>query len=173
MLAVHRTTRRRYSGLTLPETLVALVGLAIVVLGIVAVHVERLQTIPIVAWRSDAKMLAEEFAAIVRDETLKSSNAQQAPVRFENPIGVTCRVDVKSLSAVDVAANQVACWQGKVASQLPNGSGTIAIDQAAVPQVYVITVSWSQGGGSTASLVLRTKISPQLPVAMVPLAQSH
>jgi Tfp pilus assembly protein PilV len=182
MNAVGSRASRCY-GLTLPETLVALVGLAIVVLGIAAVHVERLQSSPATTLRIDAKALAEELAAVVRESSLRSASvgasavssnvgminasamtvplsAQPEVVRFENPIGVTCRNDAKGLNAVDAASNQVACWQAKVAGRLPNGSGTIAVDAVSIPSVYVITVSWSQGGGSTASYVLRTSTIP-------------
>jgi Tfp pilus assembly protein PilV len=144
-------------GLTLPETLVALVGLAIVGLGIVAVHVERLQMQPTSAWHDDAKILAEEMATIVRGTVQKTAQAGNSEVvRYENPIGVVCRTVVANLSANDMAANQVACWQNKVAAKLPNGSGTIVLDQATIPISYVIAVSWLQASGSTATYVVRS-----------------
>jgi Tfp pilus assembly protein PilV len=145
-------------GLTLPETLVALVGLAIVGLGIVAVHVERLQTQPASGWYSDAKMLADEMEAIVRDTAQKTKQAATIGemVRYENPIGVVCSNDAANLRAADRAANQVACWQSKVAAMLPNGSGMIALDQVTIPASYVVTVSWLQSTGSTATYVVRT-----------------
>jgi Tfp pilus assembly protein PilV len=148
-------------GLTLPETLAAFVGLAIVVLGIVAVHVERLQTQPEVARRVDAKLLADEMATVVHDAEAKSKQdpAREA-VRYENPIGMVCSKEASGLSIADAAANQVACWQSKIATRLPNGSGTIALDQTTVPVSYVVTVSWSQASGSTASYVVRTSSMP-------------
>ena len=147
----------RQSGLTVPETLVAFVGMAIVGLGIVAVHVERLQTQPTTSWHSDAKLLAEEMAAIVSAASQKPMQAINGEaVRYENPIGVVCRNDVANLSAIDIAANQVACWQSKVAAKLPNGSGMLALDQVTMPASYVITVSWLQASGSTATYVVRT-----------------
>ena len=135
-------------GLTLPETLVALVGMAIVVLSILAVHVERLQVVPGAELRGDAKALAEAMAAIVRD-------GRYGAARYENPIGIVCRAETNRLTVQELAANEVACWQDKVSAGLPNGAGTISTDENSYPPAYVITVSWSQPGARTASYVLR------------------
>jgi len=145
-LAVGRLSRQR--GLTLPETAAALIGLAIFILSILAVHVERMSTSTSSVLRLDAEKLARELAQQVQGN-------RQSDVRYENAIGVVCKADANNLNPQQQALRQVACWQEKVSAALPSGMGAISLDEEAAPPAYVITVSWSQPGARTASYLLR------------------
>ncbi|MBC7985010.1 MAG: hypothetical protein H7Y02_14275 [Candidatus Obscuribacterales bacterium] len=155
--------RSKQCGLTLPETLAALVALAIVILSIASVYLERSRAVPGLALRQEAHDLASELAARIESNMANAARDGSAIVFYENPVGVLCRPELKpglrsnpkAPQPHDIAANEVACWQAQVNERLPSGAGAISLDSISVPAAYIITVSWSQPGVRTASYVLR------------------
>src|SRR6478672_7583443 len=119
MLTQRTSTTQR--GLTLTESLTALVLLAIGVLCIATVYLERSQAAPAVLLHSKANRLAVEMA-----EHMRAHGADQ--VHFENPVGVRCNPQLAEAPTQQVVTNDIACWQEKVTQTLPNGSGAIAHD---------------------------------------------
>jgi len=146
-----RQPHHRQSGLTLTETITALAVLGIGVLCIATVYLERTQAAPAVLLHSKADRLAEEMAARMKLHPL-------GEVLFENPVGVLCKTDLQQAKPQELATNDVACWQEKIAATLPNGSGAITMDSESIPKAYLITVSWSPPRGSTASYLLRVNM---------------
>jgi len=135
-------------GLTLTETVTAFALLGIGVLCIATVYLERKQAAPAVLVHSKASRLAAEMA-----EHMKSYRS--GSVHFDNPVGVRCDPKPSGTMSQELATNDIACWQEKVAQTLPNGSGAIAHDGESTPPAYLITVSWTPAGKGTASYLLR------------------
>jgi len=159
--------RRPQHGLTLTETLTALVVLGIGVLCIATVYLERTQAAPAVLLHSKASRLATEMATQMRTH-------DAAQVHFENPVGVVCSEQPEKATAQQRAINQVVCWQDKIAATLPNGSGAIAFDSESIPKAYLITVSWSPPNSSTASYLLRVELpQPARQLAAPQLAEAN
>jgi type IV pilus assembly protein PilV len=158
---MHRSTQQQ-RGLTLTETATALVLLAIGVLCIATLYLERSQAAPAVLLHSKASRLAQEMMERIRAR-------QTAQVHFENPVGVICNPRLVDASPQAAATNDIACWQSKVAETLPNGSGAIAHDGQSRPPAYLITVSWSPPDRGTASYLLRVEI-PNSQTLAVPQA---
>ena len=143
-----RHARLQQLGLTITESITALLVLGIGVLSIATVYLERTQAAPAVLLHSKAGRLAAEMA-----ERIRSARGQ--PVHFENPIGVVCRHGLSDATRQEQAANDIACWQDEVARILPNGSAAIMHDTDRLDAAYLITVSWSAPGSGTASYILR------------------
>jgi Tfp pilus assembly protein PilV len=156
----HRLLHRQL-GLTLTETLTALVLLAIGVLCIATLYMERSQAAPAVLLHSKANRLAQEMR-----ERMHTPYA--APVHFENPVGVLCNPRLVDVAPQALATNDIACWQSKVAETLPNGSGAIARDSQSLPPAYLITVSWSPPDRGTASYLLRVETTNASPSIVTP-----
>jgi hypothetical protein len=136
-----------------------LVLLAIGVLCIATVYLERSQAAPAVLLHSKANRLAVEMS-----EHMRALQADQ--VHFENPVGVRCNAQLVDAPPQRVATNAIACWQDKVALTLPNGNGAIAHDNRTNERAYLITVSWSPPDRGTASYLLRFEMpSESLPAA--------
>jgi prepilin-type N-terminal cleavage/methylation domain-containing protein len=148
-------------GLTLTETLTALVLLAIGVLCIAAVYLERSQAAPAVLVHSKASRLADEMAEAMR--------ARRGTVHFENPVGVLCKALPPTAPPQQHATNDVVCWQDKIATTLPNGTGAIDFDADSMPKAYLITVSWTPPKSGTASYLLRVELPEIAPVQKSPL----
>lgn len=138
----------RAHGLTLTETLTALAMLAIGVLCIATVYLERGSAAPALLLHSKASRLAAEMAELV-------NTPHTAGAQFENAIGVRCQTSVPEAQRKQ---NAVACWQEKVARTLPNGNGALAFSGEQGPSAYLVTVSWSAPKVGTASYVLRVPV---------------
>jgi Tfp pilus assembly protein PilV len=143
-----RARIRNQRGLTLAEIGMAIFAIGIGALSIATVYLQRERTASITAQHATARDLAVEMTARI--------DAQQKPdARYENAIGVRCSAAQQNTNAQTATTNEVACWQERVAAQLPNGSGSIAFDSSMVPATYVVTVSWSQPRGGLASYTVR------------------
>jgi type IV pilus modification protein PilV len=159
-----RSTHRSARGLTLAEVAMAMFIIGVGVLSIATVYLQRERTASLTAQQAVAHQLATDMAR--RIDTQQSSD-----VRFENAIGVRCATtpgNVLATNSQTKVVNDVACWQERVAAELPGGAGSIALDESTVPPNYAITVSWSQPRGGLASYTVRT-VARIAPVAPLPV----
>ncbi len=132
-------------GLTMVETIVAILLIASCVIGIAAIYAERQNIARGGRLHERAVELAQEIAAHIRQDVSGNNN-------YETTLGATCN---SALSKSDNPTNTVACWQDAVEQDLTNGSARISLDHNTVPAQYVIVVSWSEPRSGTASYVLR------------------
>jgi type IV pilus assembly protein PilV len=153
-------------GFSLVEVLVALVILAIGMLGIASLYVESLRAGRAALLRTQAIVLASDMADRIRANTV----AQTAYAKTEDTQGTAnsaCTlVTGAGCTPTEMALNDIAQWlqlvddrydtptTGRLA--LPNGRGTITVDTSTNPTTYVVSVSWTETGESTpSSYVLR------------------
>jgi Tfp pilus assembly protein PilV len=148
-------------GLTLAEVAMAMFFIGVGALSIATVYLQRERAASTTGQHAAAHNLAMELAAVI--EKRPSAN-----VRFENAIGVRCSGVLKDAKDQARAINEVACWQARVAAQLPNGAGSIAFDESTVPPNYAITVSWSQPRGGLSSYTVRIGSGTPAPAAAAP-----
>jgi Tfp pilus assembly protein PilV len=137
---------RATGGFTLAETAGALLMLAVAILGIAALHLENRQI-------HDTLDLHDRAIALAIEMSGKISANKDAKARYETAVGIVCPPE--QLRARNTPLQEVACWQDKVAAQLPSGTGRIGRESNAGQLDYTITVSWSQPGAGTASFVAR------------------
>jgi type IV pilus assembly protein PilV len=140
---------RSEAGFTLVEALVALLVLAIGMLGIASLYVESLQAGRTALVRTMAINLASDMADRIRAN-------RGGGAAFENAGAAACDPALGPATPDVLATNETACWHDSVAADLPNGDGTVAVDVATTPTTYVITVSWGEvGQADAATYVLR------------------
>lgn len=140
---------RHQNGFTLVEALVALLVLSIGMLGIAALYVESLRAGRTALLRTSAVNLAADMADRIRAN-------RAGGLAYEGAAGVLCNPALGAAAPADQALNEAACWQDTVAATLPNGIGTVDVDDATLPTTYTITVSWGEVGQAVAaSYVMR------------------
>jgi Tfp pilus assembly protein PilV len=156
-------TRRHQTGLTLVETIVALLLIASCTIGIAAIYAQRQNIARGGRLHEHAVALAQQMATSIRDNNEGATN-------FETTLGATCnnqssRSSDSSKKKNNHAVNIVACWQDAVEQELTNGSANISLDRSSVPAQYIIVVSWSEPRSGTASYVLRVTPGASKPEA--------
>jgi type IV pilus assembly protein PilV len=136
------------SGFTLVEIVVALLIIAIALIGIAALYTDTTDMAREAEPRVRAAELAEQIAARI------DANAA-GRTGYASVVGVVCNAKAKPKRTEDVAAMEAACWHERVANELPSGLGSITRDTSTTPPTYVVAVSWSPPEGGAASFVMR------------------
>lgn len=122
--------RRAGRGFTLVEVLVALVILAIGFLGLTALQARGLKFTHDAYIRSQATVLAYDIVERIRNNV---DNADDY-IAATDPAG-------NCVAAGVGVTNDLNCWYESLAAELPQGTGTIAVDPGNA-NGYLVTISW-------------------------------
>jgi type IV pilus assembly protein PilV len=134
------------AGFTLVEVLVALVVMAVGLLGIAALYVEGLRAGRTSVYRTAAVTLASDMA-----ERIRANPAAGAAYAGTGPGADNfCVNGVADCSAEALADDDWFRWLDDIEQRLPAGaSGRIAIEDLGTLVEYDITVSWPEPGQDT------------------------
>ncbi len=133
------------TGFTLLEVLIALVILAIGLLGIAGLQLTGLMNNNSAAQRSQATALASEFADILRSNQPqvllgKFSKINTASLGYKAT--PKCKT-IKSCTSAQMAERDLIDWGVTISQLLPQGSAT----SARVGDVYTVTITWLDDKG--------------------------
>jgi type IV pilus assembly protein PilV len=135
------------NGFTMVETLVALVVLAIGMLGIAALYLNSLQAGRTAIYRTQAVNLAADLADRIRAN--RTAVASYSILFAAGAAEVPACYTTAGCTAAELAASDLSRWKASIAQQLPNGQGQVAVTlpvAAGEPASYVITVRWAEVG---------------------------
>lgn len=145
------------AGFTLIEVLIAVVLLAGGLLGLAALQAASLKNNQSAYNRSQATQLAYDMADRIRANPVESSDrantnpstlAASAYAATATPAPqASCDSSPGCTSAL-MAQNDRAKWLADIASNLPSGTGTIAVDAAT--RVFTITINWDDNRSGAA-----------------------
>jgi type IV pilus assembly protein PilV len=151
--SANSSARRRAGGFTLVEAMVALVVLAVGMLGIAGLYVTTLRSGGGAIFRMQAVNLAADLADRIRAN--RGANVAYNGVAANNNCYGAGSVDC---APALMAANDLLVWQQQIAAILPGGNGLVAVTGAAVPYTYTITITWTESGGVVSSYLLTLQI---------------
>lgn len=140
MLNVSSCSRRWCSGFTLLEVLIAILVLAIGLLGLAGLQVAGLRADHSAFHRSQAVMLAYDILDLLRANRQDARDgAYNLPLDADAPTG-------SSRSAQDLNR-----WLAELANRLPQGDGAVTV----VNDLVTITVQWDDSRGTEAAQQFR------------------
>ena len=137
------TVTNRQTGFSMVEVLVALVVLAIGLLGIAALYLNSLQSGRTAIYRTQAITLAADLADRIRMN--RTAQASYATLFADAEAAVATCVTTGGCSDADLASTDLANWKAQIAQQLPNGQGQVVVTPPVAvdePATYVVTVQW-------------------------------
>ena len=143
-------TMKSQSGFTMVETLVALVVLAIGMLGIAALYLNSLQAGRSAIYRTEAVNLAADLADRIRAN--RAAVAGYGNVYGDGFVPVAACATTAGCTAGELATTDLSGWKAALALQLPNGRGQVVVTPFVAPgepNSYVITVQWAEVGEVT------------------------
>ncbi len=141
--------RRKESGFSMVEVLVALVVLAIGLLGIAALYLNSLQSGRTAIYRTQAITLAADLADRIRMNRTAQAAYGSLFADAEAVVG-TCST-TGGCSDADLASTDLANWKTQITQQLPNGEGQVVVTApagAGEPTTYLVTVRWAEVGAA-------------------------
>ena len=143
------------SGFTLLEVLVAILVLAIGLLGLASLQAVGLQFNQSAQFRTQATNLAYEMADRMRSNRQAARNGDYDGVLANPPPPCTpnLALDQATVAERDVAERDVAAWRNSLACLLPLGNGAIEVND----DVVTITVQWDDSRGQEAPLEFITE----------------
>lgn len=146
-MKTHRTPHRD-AGFSIVEVMVALVVLAVGMLGIASLYVTTLRSSGSALSRMQAVNLASDLADRIRANRFGRTayNTTNTPAQ-KNCMGTTA-----NCSQADMASNDLFLWQAQIDQLLPGDpQGVVAYTAGAAnaPDNYIITVSWKEPGADT------------------------
>lgn len=125
----------RMAGFSLLEVMIALLVLAIGLLGVAALQARGLKYNHEAHVRSQATVLAYDIIERMR-AVRDSGNAAQALAAYTSAPAGACS------PLAPTAQSDVKCWADDLAQRLPGGRGTIAVN-GTDPNLFDITVQWA------------------------------
>jgi type IV pilus assembly protein PilV len=140
------------SGFSLIEVLIALIIMSVGMLGIAGLYVHGMQAGRTSMFRHHAVTLAGDVADRIRANPTAGVayiDAGTAPAPGVNCIGggIDC-------TPAEMADSDMFFWDQQADATLPNGDVTVAYNNAAVPSVYTVTVSWEEAGQDPPTYVI-------------------
>lgn len=150
------------SGFTLVEVLIAVLVLAIGLLGLAALQAVTLRNNQSAYYRSQATQLAYDMADRIRANSADANNlgastyvnidAADADIQDScTAVGSGCTTDL-------MAENDLYQWNLDLDNLLPAGTGTVTVDAAT--RVYTITVSWDDNHSGNADTNFQMSFQP-------------
>jgi type IV pilus assembly protein PilV len=135
-------SRRRISGFTLVETMVALLVLSVGMIGVAALYGQALSASGTAGYRSQAIVLAGELADRIRGN--RTARAAYEGTPGDNSCDQPTGAGGVDCSPAEMAEHDMWLWQNLVAQTLPGGQGEIDVDTSANPPNYTVTVRWDE-----------------------------
>lgn len=146
----------RYSayarGFSMIEALVALVVLAVGMLGVASLFITTVQANSSAISRMQAVYLASDLSDRIRANAagLSAYDTGETTAEYTGSDAKNCYVSSASCTATELAQYDLYDWDRQVANSLPGtgdnrATGAIAYT-AGLPAVFVITVSWVEPG---------------------------
>lgn len=148
-------SRRYAQGFTLIEAMVALVVLAVGMLGIAGLYVTTLRSGGGAIYRMQAVNLAADLGDRIRAN--RRANVAYAGAGADNNCYGAGSADC---GPAQMAANDLFVWNQQVAAILPGGNAVVAVNPVAGGALfsYQITISWTESGGATPSYLLTMQL---------------
>lgn len=147
-MGIHRGIERKRSGesgFTMIEVMVALVVLAVGLLGIAALLLKSLQSGRTATYRTQAVNLAADLADRIRSN--RTAQEDYATLFADTPAAVAACDTTGGCSDADLAATDLLRWKETIADLLPEGQGQVVVTLPAAagePANYVVSIQWTE-----------------------------
>jgi type IV pilus assembly protein PilV len=129
------------------EVMVALVVLAVGLLGIAALLLKSLQSGRTATYRTQAVNLAADLADRIRSN--RTAQADYGTLFADSPAAVAACDTTGGCSDSDLASTDLFRWKQTIAEQLPEGQGQVVVTLPAAagePANYVVAIQWTEQG---------------------------
>jgi type IV pilus assembly protein PilV len=140
----HSCVMKEHNGFTLIEVLVAVVILAVGLLGLAGMQAKELGSNQSAYNRSQATQLAYDIADRMRANPSAAASYLMNPANAQCAAGddpcTTCTSPAKSCATTQLAETDLYNWNNDLKGALPKGTGRVAFNGV----VYTVTINWDE-----------------------------
>jgi type IV pilus assembly protein PilV len=137
------------TGFTLIEVLIAMVVLAVGLLGLAGLQITGLRNNQSAYNRSQATQMAYDIADRMRSNINDAQKYTASTYVTVTPSSATIQTDCNAVSTTcttaDMAKNDLFQWNAALVATLPGGTGSIAVTGT----VYTLTINWDDNRDGT------------------------
>lgn len=141
------------TGIALIEVLVAVLVLAVGLLGMAAMQVQSSQMTNGAEQRTQAVLLTADMMDRIRANRGNAANYNGISV---DPSATSCSTDYAPAASATVSVNDIAEWSNLVVCLLPEGEATVSVDNGTGE--VVVVVDWTKADPDGVAVTLRTII---------------
>ncbi|MDO8845064.1 MAG: type IV pilus modification protein PilV [Methylicorpusculum sp.] len=138
----HTHFMQKSGGFTLIEVMIAMVIMAVGLLGLAGLQATGLRNNQSAYNRSQATQLAYDMSDRIRANPISARNFATSVYNTVNPsaavVKTACNAVAGTCTPADMAENDLFEWNRNLVATLPSGTGTIQVSGT----VYNITVTW-------------------------------
>lgn len=166
-----KLSSRAQRGITMVETLVALVVLSIGMLGIAALYVETMRSNRTAMVRGLAVGLVQDMADRIRANA-RAQVAYDMATYGGNPVVQGCAAGGANCTDTALAEDDLAWWQQAVTAQLPVSTANVTFipgGGANIPDRYTVQVTWVEPGSNRANPGASDQYSYQTNLELLPV----
>ncbi|WP_062268573.1 type IV pilus modification protein PilV [Endozoicomonas arenosclerae] len=160
-------SKKHHKGVGLIEVMVALLVISVGVLGMAGLQTKSLQQNQFSYLRSQAVIIVNDMMDRIRANRTVAASGSEYVVNETQHVATGCTTNdfVNSCESGTCSESQLATydlqqWKFQMACQLPDATGSIAIENTTSGRVYVITLKFNDSHGAQAAreVVLRSAL---------------
>lgn len=141
------------SGIAMIEVLVAVLVLAVGLLGMAAMQVQSSKMTNGAEQRTQAVLLTADMMDRIRANRVNASNYDGISV---DPEDTSCETDYAPSAGSAVSVNDADEWSNLIVCLLPEGEGAVTVDNTT--DEVVVTIDWAKADDDGPAVILRTVI---------------
>lgn len=158
MLPVFTQSRKKQTGMTLLEVLIALLVISVGLLGMAGLQLTGMKMTNDAYFRSQATWLAYDMFDRMRANLNQASNTNNYKIFYSDSAPSATNCASTACTPAQMATYDLAAWKNALAAKLPAGNGEISYANTGTGRTYVIAIQWddSRGEDSLKTLQIRT-----------------
>jgi type IV pilus assembly protein PilV len=159
MRFVYASIRKKESGMTLLEALIALVVLSVGLLGMAGLQLTSMKMTNNSYYRSQATWLAYDILDRMRANFEQAANSNRYKIGLKETTSTTvnCAGTAADCNPAEMAQYDLHYWKTTLAAVLPAGDGEIFFEDTADGRTYTVAVQWDDSHSSREDYEQRLK----------------
>ncbi len=142
MTFISDSTRKKQSGMTLLEALIAFLVLSVGLLGMAGLQLTGMKMTNDSYYRSQATWLAYDMFDRMRANKDQATNTTSYRIAYDETPSSATDCSAASCNALAMAQYDLKYWRDDITAKLPAGTGEISYQDTGSGRVFTVAIQW-------------------------------